>query len=154
MGPIFCTEIKILNSGSHDISQKLRQTKCLLFHFWMIRLIKIPILPNCQMPNGFLWYRYLTINLVIQKWRSKNFVFSQFSLATCFFREWEKIFYTYFRPIGGFFSESIDALVISSNAWTFYFPELEFLEVLTYKDVLASQIVAILPVQFEDILNF
>ena len=41
---------------------------------------------------------YLTINLVIQKWRSKHFVFSQFSLATCFFREWEKIFYTYFRP--------------------------------------------------------
>ena len=33
MGYIFCTEIKIVNSGSHDISQKLRQTKCLLFHF-------------------------------------------------------------------------------------------------------------------------
>ena len=32
-GHIFCTEIKILNSGSHDISQKLRQTKCLPFHF-------------------------------------------------------------------------------------------------------------------------
>ena len=75
--------------------RKLRQTKCLLFNFWVI---KTPILPNCQMPNGFLWYRYLTINLVIQKWRSKHFVFSQFSLATCFFREWEKIFYTYFRP--------------------------------------------------------
>ena len=30
---IFCTEIEILNSGSHDISQRLRQTKCLLFHF-------------------------------------------------------------------------------------------------------------------------
>ena len=27
--------------------------KCLLFHFWMIRLIKTPILPNCQVPNGF-----------------------------------------------------------------------------------------------------
>ena len=32
-GHIFCTEIKILNSGSHDVSQKLRQTECLLFHF-------------------------------------------------------------------------------------------------------------------------
>ena len=31
MDHIFCTEIKILNSGSHDISQKLRQTKCILF---------------------------------------------------------------------------------------------------------------------------
>ena len=33
MGPIFCTQIKILNPGSRDISQKLRQTKCLLFNF-------------------------------------------------------------------------------------------------------------------------
>ena len=26
---------------------------------------------------------------------------------------------------GGFFSESTDAFVISSDTWTFYFPELE-----------------------------
>ena len=30
-GHIFCTEIEILNPGSHDISQKLRQTKYLSF---------------------------------------------------------------------------------------------------------------------------
>ena len=52
-GHIFRTEIKILNPGSRDISQKLRQTKCLLFNFWMIRLTKTPILPNCQVPNVF-----------------------------------------------------------------------------------------------------
>ena len=30
-GHIFCTEIKILNPGSRDIFQKLRQTKCFQF---------------------------------------------------------------------------------------------------------------------------
>ena len=40
MGQIFFTEIKILNHGTRDISQKLRQTECLLFNFWMIRLTK------------------------------------------------------------------------------------------------------------------
>ena len=53
---IFCNEIKILNPGSRDISQKLRQTKCLIFDFWMIRLTKTPILPNCQVQNSFFWY--------------------------------------------------------------------------------------------------
>ena len=33
--------------------RKVRQTKCLLFNFWMIKLIKTPILSNCQVPNGF-----------------------------------------------------------------------------------------------------
>ena len=37
LGHIFCTEIKILNSGSHDISQKLRQTKCILFKIWRLK---------------------------------------------------------------------------------------------------------------------
>ena len=55
-GHSFCTEIKILNPGSRDISQKLRQTKCLIFDFWMIRLTKTPILPNCQVQNSFFWY--------------------------------------------------------------------------------------------------
>ena len=32
---------------------KLRQTKCLLFNFWVMKLTKTPILPNCQVPNGF-----------------------------------------------------------------------------------------------------
>ena len=35
--------------------RKLRQTKCLLFDFWMIKLTKTLILPNCQLPNGFFW---------------------------------------------------------------------------------------------------
>ena len=42
LGHIFCTEIKILNSGSHDISQKLRQTKCILFKIWRLKCTIIP----------------------------------------------------------------------------------------------------------------
>ena len=30
--------------------------KYLLFNFWMIQLTKTPILPICQVPNGFFWY--------------------------------------------------------------------------------------------------
>ena len=29
--------------------------KCLLFNFWIIKLTKTPILPNCQVPNGFFF---------------------------------------------------------------------------------------------------
>ena len=49
-------KIKILKPGSRDISQKLRQTNCLLFNFRMTRLTKTPILPNCQVQNSFFWY--------------------------------------------------------------------------------------------------
>ena len=35
--------------------RKLRQTRCLLFNFLMIKLIKTQILPNCQVQNGFFW---------------------------------------------------------------------------------------------------
>ena len=66
-GHIFCTEIKILNPGSRDISQKLRQTKCLLFNFWMIRLTKTPILPNCQVQNSFFFCIIVHFNLQILK---------------------------------------------------------------------------------------
>ena len=43
-----------LKKTSHQ--RKLRQTKCLLFNFWMIKLTKTTILPNCEVPNGFFWY--------------------------------------------------------------------------------------------------
>ena len=33
--------------------RKLRQTKCLLFNFWMMKLTKTSILPNCPVPNVF-----------------------------------------------------------------------------------------------------
>ena len=42
MGHIFCIEIKILNSGSHDVSQKLRQTKCILFKIWRLKCTILP----------------------------------------------------------------------------------------------------------------
>ena len=61
---IFCTEIKIINSGSHDKSQKLKQTKCFFFHFWMIRLTKTPILPNCQVQNSFFWYIHFNLQIL------------------------------------------------------------------------------------------
>ena len=33
--------------------RKLWQTKSLLFNFWIIKLTKRQILPNCHVPNGF-----------------------------------------------------------------------------------------------------
>ena len=39
---IFSTGMKILNPGSCDISQKLRQTKCLLFKIWRLKFTTIP----------------------------------------------------------------------------------------------------------------
>ena len=36
-GHTFCTEIEILKSGSRDISQKLRQTKCMIFRIWRLK---------------------------------------------------------------------------------------------------------------------
>ena len=50
--------------------------------FWMIKLTKTPILPNCQVPNGFFG---ITINFVIQKLKSEHFSLPQFSLVTGFF---------------------------------------------------------------------
>ena len=29
-----------------------------LFSFWMIKLTKTPILPNCHVPNSFFWYNF------------------------------------------------------------------------------------------------
>ena len=63
--------MKILNPGSRDISQKLRQTKCLFFIFWMIRLTKTPLLPNCQVPNGFFG---IIVNFSLQILKSIHLV--------------------------------------------------------------------------------
>ena len=35
-------KMKILNPGSHDISQKLRQTKCIIFTIWRLKCTIIP----------------------------------------------------------------------------------------------------------------
>ena len=56
---------------SRDISQKLRQTKCLLFNFWTIKLTITPILLNCQVPNGFFG---ITVNFSLQILKSKHLV--------------------------------------------------------------------------------
>ena len=40
-------------------SQQKNWEKCLLFNlanFWMMKLTKTSILPNCQLPNSFFWY--------------------------------------------------------------------------------------------------
>ena len=43
----------------------------------MIKLTKTPILPNCQVPNGFFFG--ITVNFIIQKLKRKHLVVSVFS---------------------------------------------------------------------------
>ena len=64
--------------------------KCLLFNFWMIKLTKTPILPNCQVSNDFFWYNC--------KFNTQNVCLS-FLWWQVFLMERPKIFSTYFRPL-------------------------------------------------------
>ena len=68
-------DLKFLQNECSQSSQiylsleKLRKLsrKCLLFNlanFWMIKLTKTSILPNCQVPNSFFG---ITVNFIIQK---------------------------------------------------------------------------------------
>ena len=75
LGHIFCTEIEILNSGSHDISQKLKQTKCILFKIWRLKCTTIPKKPFGEI--GVL------VNLIIQRWKSKHLVCLSFWDMSC-----------------------------------------------------------------------
>ena len=63
---IFCPEIKILNTGSHDISQKVRQTK-----------LKAKMY-NYTKKTPFATWQFdkigVLVNLIIQKWKSKHLV--------------------------------------------------------------------------------
>ena len=43
--------------------RKLRQTKFLLFNFWVIKLTNTPILPNCQVPNDLFG---ISVNSILQ----------------------------------------------------------------------------------------
>ena len=54
---------------------------------------------------------------------------------------------------GGFFSESINAFVISSNTWTFYFPELKNLNFWDFKGCASQRTVAFLPLQASKLSN-
>ena len=66
-GHIFCTEIKILNSESHDISQKLRKSKCLLFHFFSNKVDQNTIF--AKLPSAkwlFLVWLYIS---AIKSWK-------------------------------------------------------------------------------------
>ena len=45
--------------------EKTEIAKCLLFNFWVIKLTKISILPNCLEPNYFLGYN---CNLSFKNW--------------------------------------------------------------------------------------
>ena len=49
--------------------RKLRQTKCILFNFSMIKLTKTPILPNFHVPSVFFC---MTVNFMTQKLKSKH----------------------------------------------------------------------------------
>ena len=62
-GHIFCTEIRILIPGSRDISQKLRQTKCLLFNFWMIRVQDIDFNFDFNIQNVALSLNFPAISI-------------------------------------------------------------------------------------------
>ena len=68
MGHIFCTEIEILNPGSHDISQKLRQTKCIIFKIWRL---KCTIIPKKAILHLAIWRNWC---LIIQKLKIKHIV--------------------------------------------------------------------------------
>ena len=50
------------NRGFPEHCAVFRQTKCLLFNFWMIKLTKTPILPN-----GFFWYNCKFYHSKIEK---------------------------------------------------------------------------------------
>ena len=66
-GNIFCTEIKILNSESHEISQKLRKSKCLLFHFFSNKVDQNTIF--AKLPSAkwlFLVWLYIS---AIKSWK-------------------------------------------------------------------------------------
>ena len=54
--------VKYFLSFPHQ--KKLRQTPCLLFNFWMMKLTKTPIFPNCQVPNGYFLF---IVNFVIKE---------------------------------------------------------------------------------------
>ena len=56
--------------------RNLRQTKCLLFDFWMIKLTKIPILPNFQVPKWLFCYNcILPLNLLMKSSKKRYFTF-------------------------------------------------------------------------------
>ena len=63
--------MKILNLGSRDISQKLRQTKCILFKIWRLKFTIIPKKPFCTSQFGKIC---VLVNFIIQKLKSKHLV--------------------------------------------------------------------------------
>ena len=76
-----CTEIKILNSGSHDISQKLRQTKCILFKIWRLKCTIIP--KKAIWPSGNLAKMVFWSILSLKKWKSKHLLCLSFWDMSC-----------------------------------------------------------------------
>ena len=59
------------------------------FNFWMITLTKTPILPNCQVPNGFILYNcnlIIPINLICTRfWYREPKPRSSFGIGHNFF---------------------------------------------------------------------
>ena len=60
-----CKIFSLVLSKKPCHQRKLRQTKCLLFNFWMIKMTKTPIVLNWPVPNGFFFG--ITVNFIIQK---------------------------------------------------------------------------------------
>ena len=65
-----------------QMRQKETEQFCKNFNSWMIKLTKTPILPNCQVPNGFFLYNW---NCIIQK--LKFCKIDQLFLCVSFFGE-------------------------------------------------------------------
>ena len=89
--PGICVKYFLSSPQKTCHQRKLRQTKCLLFNFWMMKLTNTPILPNS-------FFFGISVNFIIQKLKSKH-LFSLSQLSLGFFKRLRgNIFYTYSRP--------------------------------------------------------
>ena len=89
-----CKLVSLVPSEKKCHPRKMRQTKCLLFNVWMIKLIKTPI---AKLPSAKWLFLGITVNFIIKKLKSKHLVCLSF-LWWQVLREREKIFYTYSGP--------------------------------------------------------
>ena len=71
--PRICVKYFLSFPQKNLVQRKLRQTKYLLFNFWMIKETKTLILPNFQVPSCFFcWGEYNVENLKLIRRHHKN----------------------------------------------------------------------------------
>ena len=93
--------------------RKLRQTKRLLFNFWMTNWSKHQF---CQIAKRQVALIGINVNSIIQKLKSKHLVCSSFLWWQFFLREREKRFHTYSGPRpGSIKTRFVCKLVLKSN---------------------------------------